>query len=204
MASDSSRKSLQSTCSIDIDEIDEDLLNEKCCFGYMNLFTCLAMLAVVNLVVDIVGAILAMGTDIMFLFVVIAIGSMLCLAAIITSIREEKKRMVNLTKVWVVFKFLIMGLSALILILENSMELELTGITMSPINELWPLILLLPLFVLFLGAQYYISSRVVKLIAIRDEIYIIPSSPGSVRLRESLRVELERRKSKVSDGVAKF
>ncbi|CAD5228568.1 unnamed protein product [Bursaphelenchus okinawaensis] len=204
MASESSRKSLQSATSIDIDDIDEELVQEQCCFGFVNIFTCLVLLSIINLIIDVIGGCLSAGTDLIFLFVVIGTGSMLCMAAVVTSVREEKKRMVNYTKVWVVFKFVIMGLSAAILIIENSMEFELTGISLTTFEEMWPLIMLLPLYVLFLGTQYLISCRVVRLIAVRDEIYIIPNSPGSHDLRRSLRIELERRKSKVSHDIQKF
>lgn len=62
--------------------------------------------------------------------------------------------------------------------------------------ELIILFFFIPMCMIFLGLQWKLTTRVVYLFRIRDDLYIIPSAHESIQMRSSLRLHLAAQKLK--------
>jgi len=175
------------------DEEDLQNLEDRCCFGAFNMITLLQLTALFNFILDGICAYLSLQSIATYLFALSAIGSLLCLCAIISAAQEEKKKMMATTSIWVSLKMLVIGLLyliATIAILDNYINDDSFFL---PI-ELVILIAVIPLCLTVDFLQFKLTKKVVLLIEARDEFYMIPSAHGSVEMRPSLRLYLAARR----------
>jgi hypothetical protein len=189
-----SKKSRKSATTIDMDNFEEEL-NDKCCFGFVNMLTLLQIVALLNFLFDGICTYLSLHTITTYLFAMSATGSLLCLCAVISAVQEEKHKILGSTAIWVTLKLLIVGI-LYVCATASMVEFYYSNDSIVIEPELIILFFFIPFCMAFLGLQWKLTIKVVNLIQARDEFYIIPSAHGSVEMRPSLRLYLAAQKLK--------
>ncbi|KAI6243623.1 hypothetical protein M3Y99_00024300 [Aphelenchoides fujianensis] len=174
--------------------IEEDEIEDHCCFGFLSTFTWLPMIVALNFLLDVAGACLALGSDLLFAFGLMSAFSLLCIGAVVSGVQEEQKRKIRITVFWVVIKLLLLTvLLALVgvALYDEQFVVDILHINLDEAIN-WRLLCFLPLQIFFVGVQFDWSERAMKLIAIRDEVYVIPCDESAGSLRRSLRKHLDK------------
>uniref|UniRef100_A0AC34F3G7 Uncharacterized protein n=1 Tax=Panagrolaimus sp. ES5 TaxID=591445 RepID=A0AC34F3G7_9BILA len=193
-SNNNSNRSKKSTTTIDMDNFEEQL-NDKCCFGFINILTLLQIITLANFLFDGICTYLSLHTITTYLFALSATGSLLCLCAVISAVQEEKHKMLGTTAIWVSLKLLVVGI-LYITATASMVEFYYSNDSIVIEPELIILFFFIPFCMVFLGLQWKMTIKVVNLIQARDEFYIIPSAHGSVEMRPSLRLYLAAQKLK--------
>ncbi|KAI6191114.1 hypothetical protein M3Y97_00192800 [Aphelenchoides bicaudatus] len=179
--------------STDSSSQEEVELDEQCCFGRFSAFKCLPTIVFINFLVDSGAAFLSIGSDFIYCFGVIAVFSLLCFGAALSGVQEEQSGKIKLSIGWALIKVLILlvlitcSIAALI---DLDWFVEMTHLNVNT-KICTALIVLLPLAIVLLYIQLRWSRQMLKIIRIRDLLYIIPSEIGPVAMRNSLRLHLE-------------
>ena len=155
--------------------------------------TLLQLTALFNFVLDGICTYLALQSVASYLFALSAVGSLLCLCAIISAAQEEKRKMMATTSIWVSLKMLVIGLLYVVAsaaVIDNYFNDDAFFLPL----ELIILFAIVPFCLMANFLQFKLTQKVVLLIEARDEFYMIPSAHGSVEMRPSLRLYLAARK----------
>uniref|UniRef100_A0A915D248 Transmembrane protein n=1 Tax=Ditylenchus dipsaci TaxID=166011 RepID=A0A915D248_9BILA len=184
-------------------DFSEDQFDQNCCFGQLNVMSWLQIVTLWNLVLDALCTFLSLEHIATYLFAVSTTVSLLCLCSVINGVQEEKRAMIKFPALWAGVKLVVLCALSLTAVAGLTEE-HLTHVDFELSLELKLLFCLLPIAAVLLFVQYHLSSRVMELIKLRDELYVIPSSPASKsgganglgsgalsRMRNSLRLHLE-------------
>uniref|UniRef100_A0A915D0W9 Transmembrane protein n=1 Tax=Ditylenchus dipsaci TaxID=166011 RepID=A0A915D0W9_9BILA len=171
-------------------DFSEDQFDQNCCFGQLNVMFLRAGCKYLEHIAT-------------YLFAVSTTVSLLCLCSVINGVQEEKRAMIKFPALWAGVKLVVLCALSLTAVAGLTEE-HLTHVDFELSLELKLLFCLLPIAAVLLFVQYHLSSRVMELIKLRDELYVIPSSPASKsgganglgsgalsRMRNSLRLHLE-------------
>ncbi|KAH7707808.1 hypothetical protein AAVH_24963 [Aphelenchoides avenae] len=190
----SRRKEQRISVSSDDDHFD---FNDRCCFGLLNILTVLQLVALLNFLLEALCTYLSLEHVATYAFAISSTTSLLCVCAVISGIQEEKKWMIRCTMAYVVVKLIV--IVALYLTgFAAAVEFYVTDEHFSLSYQLRALFMVVPVLVASLVIQWTLSTRVINFIALRDDLYIIPSAAGSVRMRGSLRRAFDAQKSQRS------
>jgi hypothetical protein len=195
------RISMDSSSSSDV--FREDDFRDRCCFDVLSILTVLQLVALLNFLLDALCTYLSLEHIATYAFAISSATSLLCLCTVISGVQEEKNWMIRGTMAYVVLKMIILVALSLVAFV-GVFEMYLTEPNFGLSFELTLLLIVLPLFVALLCVQWSYSERVIRLIALRDELYIIPSAVGSVRMRESLRLALDAQKKARNSTSSKY
>ncbi|KAI6174094.1 hypothetical protein M3Y98_01156800 [Aphelenchoides besseyi] len=172
----------------------EEEVNDRCCFGRLRVFTLLPIITILNVFFDIGGICLTLHTDLFYGFCVMLCVSLLCLAAIISGVQEEKKWKIRVTMLCFGLKLTALALLLALIgisVYDHQFVVDIWHLNLDPtVNVL--LLIFIPSQILFVILQFELSDRTIQLIAIRDELYVIPSIECPADWRSSLSVHLEK------------
>uniref|UniRef100_A0A1I7ZJD6 Transmembrane protein n=1 Tax=Steinernema glaseri TaxID=37863 RepID=A0A1I7ZJD6_9BILA len=157
----------------------EHIIEHKCCGDRIDILVTLRLVALLEVFLD--ALCLAWETIIAYPFIFSTIGSFLTLCTVISSLQEEKVKLLAYTNIWISLKTVILvalTCTALIAVIDVYMSDDEQFEIAVELLLLIPTILLV---LVFLAVQSLLTHKAIDYIRVRDEIYTIPSVAGQLR-----------------------